>query len=153
MGTGQPTGKFLPTHTHACRNLYLFVWVRDSRAHGCGFEGSRGYENPWLAHRFGRNASQMHTRCQLTLVHLPRGYCQAPLLSLVINDNKKKAHPGMQPHARGWVFIVVEGGLKYITTHPRLAFEGKGGGQEVTDDNDDDCRRRRCRLEVKRKRN
>src|ERR1700678_2669126 len=76
--------------------------------------------------------------------HLPRGYCQALSLSLVVNDNKKKAHPSTQSHARG-VF-------KYKTTPPCLAFEGEGGGQEVTDDNDDDrCRRRR--LKVKRKRN
>jgi hypothetical protein len=47
------------------------------------------------------------------------------------------------------------GVLKNKTTHPRLAFEGKGGevGRRtlLKDDNDDDRRRRR--LEVKRKRN
>ena len=46
-GHESPTGKFLPTRTRTRRNPHPFVRVRDSRAHGHGFEGSRGYENPY----------------------------------------------------------------------------------------------------------
>src|ERR1700678_1212827 len=73
-GHGSPAGKNLPTRTRTRRNTYPFVRVRDSRAHGRGFEGSRGYENPYMGLGV-QNASQMHTRRQLTLVHLLRGYC------------------------------------------------------------------------------
>ena len=47
-GHGSPAGKFLPTRARTHRNPYPFVRVRDSRAHG------RGYENPY---GFG------HTKC------------------------------------------------------------------------------------------
>src|ERR1700678_4768907 len=42
-GHGSPAGKNLPTRTRTRRIPYPFVRVWDSRAHGRGFEGSRGY--------------------------------------------------------------------------------------------------------------
>ena len=50
-GHGSPAGKIFPTHTCTRRNPYPFLRVWDSRAHGRGFEGSHGYENPY---GFGR---------------------------------------------------------------------------------------------------
>ena len=112
-GHGSPTGKFMPTRTRTRRILYPFVRVRDSRAHGHGFEGSRGYENlygvgvqAWHecladAHQTSIDVGAPAARVLHTL---HRGVLTTRMILVVVRSHQnKRPTPGSRLHVRGWV--------------------------------------------------